>query len=842
MEKKGLTQQEAIKKNQEYGLNEIEKQKKQSIIKIVLSQFKDVTVYLLLFATILSILLGEYVDSIIIFIVLVINSTIGTIQEIKAENSIAALKKLSSPNAKVYRDGNLIEIDTKYLTIGDVVYLEEGDIVPADIHITDCNNLKIDESLLTGESFPVEKKDKCNKVKSNNIIDRLCDAFASSKVISGNCEGIVYGIGMQTEVGKIAKQLNTNEKMITPLQQRLEKLSKWLGIIIVGIVLVVFLIAMIFKMDRIEMLIFSISLAVAAIPEGLPAVVTIVLSLGVRKLAMKKTIVRKLPSVETLGSVEIVCTDKTGTITKNELEVQKIYSGIEETSKVEGLLKDAFLFCNSLKENKGDPIDVALVNYCKNNGFLADKGTIKIKERPFESELKIMSCIIKKDGKKVYLYKGAPEIIISKCSTMFNGSNISLYKYRINETLLDLQTRGYRTLAFAYSYDDKVFSFLGVVGFSDPIRENIAELISVLKKAGIKTIMITGDHKITAYEISKQAGITNSIDECITGDELDQLIEKGEPIDKYKVFARANPSHKAMIIDYYQRKNYVVAMTGDGVNDCPALKKADIGIAMGEKGSDVAKESADMVLTDDNFSTIENAIEEGRNVYINIKKAVLFLLSSNLGEILSVVLFVLLKLPTPLLSIHILWVNLISDSLPALALGSDKKYTDIMDDEPRKKDESIFANKGLFITLFYGILIFILTSVSFLIYPIIALKSQDLSFSLSTIRYILQDEAVLTKARTFAFTTLGMTQLFHMLGMSNVRANLKDLFKHFNGLKAASLIVGIGLQLILLEIPLFSNFFKITHLNALELLWLLGIAVIPLLFQQLLRKTYKRGL
>lgn len=828
----GLTDNEVKEKQKEYGLNLIENKKKKTLFKIIISQFNDASVYLLVIAGVLSILLKEFIDFFIIFTVLFINTIIGSVQEYNAEKSLEALKKLSSPKCKVFRNNNLSIIDIEELTLDDIVYLEEGDVVPGDIILLESNYLKVDESLLTGESLPVDKK-------ANSKEDKL---FSSTTVVSGNGIGKVIGIGMNTEVGKIADLLNEdNEK--TPLQLKLDKLSKILGIVTIILAIIIFLIGILLDFNLLEILIFSISLSVAAIPEGLIAIVTIVLSIGVKKMVKSNAIVRKLNAVETLGEVEILCFDKTGTITKNQLEVKEVFS----YSLSKQILYESFLYCNSIKNDIGDPLELSLLNFLKKEGFLGVNKALKVKEYPFSSERKMMSVLMKKDDKNVLYSKGAYEVLIDKCLYINKDNKKEIITNEIKDALykkvLEMENKAYRVLSFAYKENDleEDLIFLGLVGFIDPPRENISKSIRLIKKAGIKTLMITGDHKNTAYQIAKEVGIVSSIEQCITGEELDSLIKENKEIDNYLVFSRVNPTHKAKIVSYYKNKNRVVAMTGDGVNDAPALKKADVGIAMGN-GSEVCKNSSDIILVDNNFQTIENSIEEGRNIYLNIKKAVLFLLSSNLGEVLICIIFLLLKLPLPLLSIHILWVNLISDSFPALALGSDKKYDDVMNEKPRSKNESLFSKNGLFVTLFYGILICIITSISFLILPIINLKELGLSINLINIKYILENQDILIRARTYSFTTLGITQLFHMIGMSNIKESLVKIIKNKNIMRILAFFIGFSLQIIVTEIPFLVEIFKTSRLSLNEWIWLTLLSTLPLIFHEIIRKEYKSGL
>lgn len=840
---KGLSSKDAESNLKKYGLNQLVKKKKKTLFGIIINQFKDSTIYLMIVAGVLSLLLKEYIDSIIIFSVLVINTLIGSVQEYKAEKSLEALKKLTSPTCKVYRDNKLINEDVSLITIDDLIYLEEGDIVPADLKLVETNSLKIDESLLTGESLPVNKDCNFNSDNVKSLGDKLDYAFSSSKVVSGNGLGIVVNVGMKSEVGKIADMLNEKEEA-TPLQLKLDKVSKFLGIFTIVLALLVFLIGILLHFNSLEILIFSISLAVAAIPEGLPAVVTIVLSMGVKKMVKAKSIVRHLPAVETLGSVEIVCTDKTGTITKNELEVVDLFT----LSNNKKILLDGILECNNVKDGHGDPLEVSLLSYLKKEGLFRKKDGVRLKEIPFSSERKMMSVISSLNNKKYIFSKGASEIILSKSKYVYlNDMEVILdksVKRKIEDKIIEMENKAYRVLAFAYSTSDlseNNLTFLGLVGFMDPPRENIKETIETMKNAGITTLMITGDHKNTACAIAKQVGIVDSLEECITGEELDGLLLENKGIEQYKVFSRVNPSHKVKIVDYYKKKNKVVAMTGDGVNDAPALKKADVGIAMGN-GSEVAKSTSDVILLDNNFRTIEKSIEEGRNIFLNIKKAVLFLLSSNLGEVLSVVFFLLLKLPLPLLSIHILWVNLISDSFPALALGSDRKYKDIMKDNPRKKDESLFAKNGIFIALFYGFLIFIITSISYLILPISNLLDLGLKVNINNINLILSNENILLRSRTYAFTTLGICQLFHMIGMSNVRENIFVILKNKNWWRVIAFVLGFVLQILVTEVPFLIVTFKTIQLSFIEWLWLILMSTVPLIFQQIIKNSLKTGL
>ena len=841
----GLTNSEANQRLVKEGYNSLKEEKKQTFILTLLKQFNDPTIYLLLIAVALSLFLKEFIDAIIIIVVLIINSFVGAIQEYKAEKALDSLKKLSSPHAGVIRESKLYKVLASEIVLGDIIYLQEGDIVPSDILLFDINNLEVDESLLTGESLPVRKKyiDKDLSSLSLSLQDNM--AFMSTRVIKGNAKGICIKRGMDSEVGKIANLIDDN-KIKTPLQNRLVSLSKFLGVFTIIIVLLVLLYSLVMKKNLIESLVFAISLAVAAIPEGLPAVVTIVLSLGVFKLVKVNALVRTLPSVETLGSVDVVCSDKTGTLTKNKLSVEAIfYNGKNVKDISSTILEQAFVFNNNATLDQGDPLEMALNRYVDNYQEIKKKCQ-RIKEIPFSSEDKIMMVVCKIDNKRCLTSKGAYEEIIKRCNHIYINDNIEILTLKHRQLLeLELEkmtSKALKVIAFSYSFEEKEKEqiFLGLVGLIDPPREGILESVNKLLSANIKPVMITGDHINTAYTIGKEIGFCQSKEECLDlslHSSLDDI-----DIEKYKVFARVNPLHKVKIVEHYQFHNHVVAMTGDGVNDSPALKKADVGISMGLNGSDVSKVSSDIILQDDNFKTIERAIEEGRNVFINIKKAILFLLSSNLGEVIVILSFIFLNLPSPLISIHILWVNLISDSFPALALGSDKKYDDIMKDKPRSKNESLFANKGLFITLFYGVLIALLTSLAYLYIPLNTLHELDIKINLDSLNAILSNQDILIKSRTMAFCTLSISEVFHMIGMSNIKASVIKIFKNKNEVRDIALLLGGLLQYIVVEFDIMNKLFSTSSLELYQWGIVLLLSISPLVIHELLVKFYKRNL
>ncbi|MEG0648435.1 MAG: cation-translocating P-type ATPase [Oscillospiraceae bacterium] len=852
----GITQDEAVKRVAQYGTNELKEKEPPTTFQRFIAQLKDPMIYILFAAAFISLILKEAGDAVIILCVILLNAVVGVIQEGKAQKALDALKKMSSPMALCKRDGIAREMPAAELVPGDIVVLDAGRVIPADLRLTKSQSLKIEESALTGESVPTEKDAAYIAEGDVSIGDKHNMAFMSTAVTYGRGEGVVIGTGEKTEIGKIAKMISESKDEMTPLQKRLADLGKILGIITIVICVALFGIAVIQKRNIIEMLITAISLAVAAVPEGLPAVVTIVLAIGVQRMVRVNSIVRRLPAVETLGAVSVVCSDKTGTLTQNKMTITKIYTNdtfldVSELKPQEyPVFCEGFVLCNDATVTGdvriGDPTELAFIDMGIAIGgtreALEEKAP-RINEQAFDSERKLMTTVHKKDSGVVAYTKGATDRLLKKCTKIFINGEIRPLTQEDNNTIMaaagTMASQALRVLALAEKLGDETATeedlcFVGLVGMIDPPRPEAKQAVEQFVKAGVTTVMITGDHRDTAYAIAKELGIAKTPEQCISGDELDDMTQEelNKAVDHLRVFARVSPTHKVMIVNAFKANGKIVSMTGDGVNDAPSLKAADIGVAMGITGTDVAKSAADMVLTDDNFATIEKAIEEGRGIYANIKKSVVFLLGSNLGEVIATFSAITVGLAAPLKAVHILWINLITDTLPALALGQDDKPKGIMNQPPRNPDDSLFAGGGTFLMVFYGFLIACMTLGAFLIVPIRALIDSGTAVSLTTIGAALTG-GMLDKAQTYAFTILAVSQLWHAIGMRDVNTSIFRMNHLNNKMMIFAFVAGIFLQFVSTEIPLFNELFGTVGLAAMEWCELIIFAATPLLFHEI---------
>ncbi len=854
----GLTKAEAEKRLREYGENRLEGKKEKTVAVLFWEQLNDPLIYILMVAIAISLFLKEAEDAGIIAVVIVLNAVIGVIQEGKARKAIEALQRLTSPKALVKRDGIQAEIPSELLVPGDIVFLEAGRQVPADIRLLQTVNLQVEEAALTGESVPTAKSAEQALETGNSILESSNMVFMTTTVTAGRGEGIVTATGMQTQIGKIADMIDKGGEELTPLQKRLADLGKFLSIIAVLICVLLFVIALMQKRDVADMLLTAISLAVAAVPEGLPAIVTIVLALSVSRMVKVGTIVRKLPSVETLGAVNVICSDKTGTLTQNRMTVKRCYADgmLTEPEKVEKehpLLLGCVL-CNDAvitkeKSRIGDPTELALLDFGKLKNIEkqeVEKRYPRVDEKAFDSERKRMTTVHKNGNVRTAYCKGAADEMLERCTSMWmHGKEIPFtqeQKKRVHKAIEEMARDALRVLAVASKKkgnltDEKEMVFAGLVGMIDPPREGVKEAVTSFGQAHVTTVMITGDHVDTAFAIAKELGIAKHKEECLTGAGIDAMDSNtfAEAADHIRVYARVSPEHKVKIVEALKKKGKIVAMTGDGINDAPSLKAADVGIAMGKGGTDVARNAADIVLTDDNFATIEKAMREGRGIYENIRKTILFLLSSNFGEIITMMVAVIAGFPTPLKASHILWVNLITDSLPALALGVDKNDSDaLMKEKPRESKDSLFARGGLACVLSYGAVIGAISLLAFLTVPYQELMKAELPVTLKNLEQMLQLHPVLNKAQTHAFTVLGMSQLIHAVGMRDVNKSVFRM-KHLENF-AMLLALGIGLllQVLVTEIPYFVKVFGTSRLSLEEWGMLFGLSAMPMVIHELL--------
>ena len=828
---RGLSTREAEKRIKTYGLNELKHNKKKSPILIFLSQFNDFLVWVLIGATIISGFIGDKADAVTILIIVIVNAILGFVQEFRTEKSLEALQELAAPTCKVIRDGNIKVINSKELTIGDLVVLEAGDRIPADGTFIDAANMVVDESLLTGESVGISK----DTVKGKNA------GFMGTIVLKGRGLIIVDAIGMKTEMGKIANLLDNIEEEKSPLRERLDSLGKILVVMCIAVCVIVTVLGIIRGNDITEMFLLGVSLAVAAIPEGLAAIVTVALALGVSRMLKRNALVRKLPAVETLGCTSVICSDKTGTLTQNKMTVKeilangKIYELDKEKLNDCEKLKEAFIYCNDANYNyeikdiekavMGDPTETALVKAFYKDPKELEKFVTKSKrvyEISFDSTRKMMTVIMNEHGKETCYMKGAPERVLERCNFVLENGKIkpltAQKKKQIYNYIEAMSNRALRCIAAAYKEEHIVKSesvesnlvFLGVAGSMDPPRVEVKDAVLKCKMAGIQPIMITGDHKNTALAIAKSINICNSDDQAITGDELEKMSDEElvKRVNKIRVFARVSPNHKLRIVRAFKKNNNIVAMTGDGVNDAPAIKEADIGVAMGISGTDVTKEAAAMVLIDDNFATIVAAVEEGRVIYDNIRKFIRYLLSCNLGEVLTMFLASLFYLPNPLTPIQILFVNLATDGLPAIALGVDPPDKDIMRQSPREKNEGIFA-RGLWEKIIVrGSLIGVCTLLSFM-----------------SGRYYGMD---LATCRTITMCTLVMSQLLHVFECRSERYSIFEINIFSNIYLLGAVLVSMTMICCILYIPFLSGIFNTVALNLGQ--WLLVIFFSGIIF------------
>ena len=848
---RGLSSKEAEKRAKVFGKNKLDEKKKVSFISKLIAQFKDFMIIILLIAAVISAIISyvegsnDYMDSIIIVAIVFFNAMMGIIQENKAEKSLEALRKLSAPVAKVKRDGKVVNIESSNLVPGDVIILEAGNLVPADCHLVKAFNLKVEESALTGEAVPVLKDPSVILKQNVPLGDMLNTVFSSTIVTNGHGEAIVTDIGMSTKVGTIAKMIITDESPQTPLQKKLSDVGKKLGTACIIICIAIFIIGLIKKISFIEIFMTSIGLAVAAIPEGLPAIVTIMLSIGVTKMAKKNAIIRKLPAVETLGSSSVICSDKTGTLTQNKMKVVKItgVNGILESginSKDFNFVLELGSMCNdSIVEYSGrkatvngEPTEAAIVTAGIKYGAYSTKLKERVNEIPFDSGRKMMTTIHKtKTGYRI-VTKGAPDVILKRCSNYYSNSNIyTLNRSNISSIELNnekMANEALRVIAVSFKDVDslprnidsnsieKDLTFVGLIGMIDPPREGVFEAVLTCKRAGIKTVMITGDHILTAKAIASNLGILGKNDLAITGEELDKIPQNKleRDIMKYSVFARVTPEHKVRIVKAFRATGAVVAMTGDGVNDAPALKNADIGVSMGLNGTDVAKNASDMILTDDNFVTIVEAVKEGRHIYDNIRKAVHFLIATNVGEIVTIFFGLLLGLESPLLAIQLLWINLVTDSFPAIGLGLEPIDKAIMHKKPKNPKKGLFSDCLWSKIFFEGTMIGLLTL---------------FAFTVGNHLYGLE------VARTMAFISLSMLELVHSFNIRSENSIFEiGVFK--NKYLNIAFLAGAILQIAVVIIEPIAKIFDVVPLTLTQWLFTLAVSITPIVIMEFKKK------
>lgn len=863
---KGLSMHAVVKKQQEYGYNQLDSKKQPSWFELFLNQFKDFLVIILLIAAAISIILGiigdgGLLDGIIILAIVILNAFLGVNQEQKASNALLALKKMSSPHAKVLRDGHIFEVETRDLVVGDIVLLEMGDLIPADVRLISSVNLQIDESALTGESVPIEKDATAIFTSPTPLAERINSAYMSTLVTYGRAKAIVTEIGMNTEIGKIATLLDEVEEGKTPLQLKVDEFAKVLGIICIGVSVVVFILGLIQGKPIFDIFLTAVALAVAAIPEGLTAIITVVLALGMQRMVKRHAIIKNLATVETLGQATVICSDKTGTLTQNKMTVQHIYTLNNEYSVSGtgyGLVGDITPLKNTNKEDKnldyilkisllcntsfyesedkviGDPTEGSLLVLAAKGGYSfynKNETYPQLNEYPFDSTRKLMTSINQIDGKNYVLTKGAVDKLLDKCPFISIDNEVRVLKQEDKERILAqneiYSKQAYRVLAFAIQFTDNPKSkdlendliFVGLVAMIDPPREEASDAIKSCHNAGIRVIMITGDHLTTAKAIGKKLNIYKDDDLAYSSEDLEKMNDEEyeQAILNCNIFARSTPSDKIRIVTILQKHGEIVAMTGDGVNDSPALKKANIGVAMGISGTEVSKEASNMILTDDNFSSIVAAVEEGRVIYSNIKKFTLYLISCNVGEIMIIFIAMIFarffQYHIPLLAIHLLWINLVTDAFPAFALGLEQKEEGIMDSKPRDPNEKILDKQTITKVLIQGAGLMLAALISFKI-------------------GLIYQNGTLTQARTMIFVTVVFGEL---LRTYSSRFETTPMFKNnifSNRYLNIAVIVSMVLVLLLVYINPLANIFGLEKLDSIELVIAISLSFIPVLFAE----------
>ncbi len=836
--KNGLSESQAKKRFERDGENRLAEKKKASLIRRFLEQFSDFCVIILFVACIISFATGiiegkgDFVEPIVILSIVILNAVIGVYQESRAEKAIDALKKLSAPSATVIRSGKIKKIPSSQLVTGDIIMLESGDMVPADARLISSNELKVQESALTGESEACEKNSGAVCAENCPLAEMKNSVFASTNVIAGNAVAIVTQTGMNTQVGKIAHMLQSEESPQTPLQNRLEKIGKALGIGAIAICAVVFILGIIRKSGILPSFMLSVSLAVAAIPEGLPAIVTIVLSMGVQRMAKSNAIIRHLPAVETLGAATVICSDKTGTLTQNKMSVVRVENALGKVDIKDNQAKEILLLgaiCNNSRAEKngkklvfsGDPTETAIMLAAQESGtdtVLLSKNYPRLHETPFSGERKMMSTVNTVNGTKQLTVKGAPDVVLGRCTSLLENGRVlpltAVRKRKIEQQNNFMAENALRVIAVAYrkadgDYSEENLIFAGLIGMEDPPRPEAARSVETCKKAGITPVMITGDHAVTACAIAKKIGIYNG-GGAVTGSQIEKMTDEelARATENCRVFARVSPQHKVRIVKAFRSRGEITAMTGDGVNDAPALKAADIGCAMGKNGTEVAKNAADMILTDDNFATIVKAVEQGRGIFDNIKKAVHFLLGTNIGEIVAVFAASLLGLSQPLIPIQLLWINLVTDSLPAMALGTEKTEKNIMERKPISPKKGFFSD-GLWLDItLEGLLIGVLTL---------------LAFSTGNLIY-----GSLELGRTMAFATLSFCEIAHAVNMRSTLPLFKAGF-FSNKMMNIAVLVCTGVQLAVMVIPSLAEIFGTVPMNATQWAIVTALSLVTLI-------------